>query len=196
MKCDPATRKFTSSMTGEACEEVAAGQYLLDVVSGLRYLHIHHIAHRDLKPDNVLLGVNGHCKIADFGVSHHFTEDAHKEAASMRSLERSTSRAQIKETQGTYSFWAPEMLDGAESFNAYGCDLWATGVCYYIFVTGELPFWADDVTKLRAAGAGGERARPRYKNRRQIRILPRVGSTSSARRSTRCPTRSTTTANG
>lgn len=101
MKCDPATRSFTSTVTGAVCEEVVAGQYLLDIASGLRYLHLHHIAHRDLKPDNVLLGHNGHCKIADFGVSHHFAEDVDKKVESLRSLEHSESRAQLKETQGT-----------------------------------------------------------------------------------------------
>ena len=168
-----------------------AGQYLMDIASGLRYLHLHHIAHRDLKPDNVLLGQNGHCKIADFGVAHHFEEEA-TSPCSLRSLERSHSRAQIGETQGTYCFWAPEMLEANKKFNAYACDLWATGVCeargrdgrsiaycalisrgvgrlsrqsdafefattrrdlrpsagYYIFVTGELPFYSEAVTDL------------------------------------------------
>jgi serine/threonine protein kinase len=128
---NPKTNCFTSSATGHICEEAAAGRYLLDITSGIRYLHLHNIAHRDLKPDNVLLGGNGICKIADFGVAHHFEEDLAKQKlspcptvttakyffsrlfrpVSMQSLERSHSRAQIRETQGTYCFWAPEMLE-------------------------------------------------------------------------------------
>ena len=75
MKYDRETNKFTSTVTGGLCEERLAGQYLLDIASGLGYLHLHHIAHRDLKPDNVLLGKLGRCKIADFGVAHYFEED-------------------------------------------------------------------------------------------------------------------------
>ena len=75
MKYDRETNKFTSTVTGRLCEERLAGQYLLDIASGLGYLHLHHIAHRDLKPDNVLLGKLGRCKIADFGVAHYFEED-------------------------------------------------------------------------------------------------------------------------
>lgn len=156
MTYDKATHTFKSRVTKSVCSEVCAGQYLLDIASGLRFLHLHHIAHRDLKPDNVLLGINGHIKIADFGVAHFFDSDRHKASIhSIRQLERSQSRAQIFETQGTYCFWAPEMVEVERSFNAYACDMWAAGVCFYIFLTGELPFYDEAVTvlfeKIRAA---------------------------------------------
>lgn len=40
----------------------------MDIVNGLAYLHPT-VIHRDLKPQNVLLGKNGRAKIADFGIS-------------------------------------------------------------------------------------------------------------------------------
>ena len=144
---DDARDTYVDAATGRVCEEAVAGAYLMDVARGLRYLHRHAIAHRDLKPDNVLLAEDGRCKIADFGVAHHFADEARRgvEAQkSLRSLERSHSRAQLRETQGTYAFWAPEMLEGSRSFNAYACDLWATGVCFFVFVAGRLPFAAAD----------------------------------------------------
>mmetsp|Transcript_1205 Transcript_1205/g.3031 ORF Transcript_1205/g.3031 Transcript_1205/m.3031 type:complete len:421 (+) Transcript_1205:96-1358(+) len=148
MVYDKATHTFASRVTGGVCSEPCAAQYLMDVAAGLRFLHQHHIAHRDLKPDNVLLGVNGHVKIADFGVAHFFSGDRNKTIQSVRHLERSSSRAQIMETQGTYCFWAPEMVEVEKSFNAYACDMWATGVCLYIFLTGTLPFFDEAVTTL------------------------------------------------
>jgi serine/threonine protein kinase len=39
------------------------------VLAGLRYLHAHHIAHRDLKLSNLLLTSDLHVKISDFGLS-------------------------------------------------------------------------------------------------------------------------------
>ncbi|KAJ8609620.1 hypothetical protein CTAYLR_006284 [Chrysophaeum taylorii] len=148
MTYDKAARAFRSIVTGGVCCEKSSCQYLLDIAAGLRFLHMHHIAHRDLKPDNVLLSLSGHVKIADFGVAHFFQTDANKAIQTVALLERSESRAQICETQGTYCFWAPEMVEVEKSFNAYACDMWAAGVCFYIFLAGELPFYDEAVTEL------------------------------------------------
>ena len=53
------------------------------------------------------------------------------------------NRGMLKKTEGTYCFWSPEMC--AESnggFSGYTADLWAAGVCLYIFTTGTLPFFS------------------------------------------------------
>ena len=49
--------------------EQAAKFYFLEVLLGLEYLHNHDIVYRDLKPENVLLDVDGHIKLTDFGLS-------------------------------------------------------------------------------------------------------------------------------
>eukprot|EP00660_Eupelagonema_oceanica_P006634 gene6634-1326_t len=44
----------------------SARRYLRDILRGLHFLHSHEIVHRDMKPANVLLQIDGQCKIADF----------------------------------------------------------------------------------------------------------------------------------
>ena len=43
--------------------------YLRDTLLGLKYLHSNGIVHRDVKPHNILITLNGRCKLADFGTA-------------------------------------------------------------------------------------------------------------------------------
>eukprot|EP01065_Artemidia_motanka_P018244 TRINITY_DN2156_c0_g1_i3.p1 TRINITY_DN2156_c0_g1~~TRINITY_DN2156_c0_g1_i3.p1 ORF type:complete len:170 (+),score=44.04 TRINITY_DN2156_c0_g1_i3:267-776(+) len=52
-----------------ALTDVSARRYTKAILKGLTFLHEHNIVHRDFKPGNVLLEIDGHCKIADFGAS-------------------------------------------------------------------------------------------------------------------------------
>lgn len=43
--------------------------YFLEILFGIKYLHEKGILYRDLKPENLLIGSDGHMKIADFGLA-------------------------------------------------------------------------------------------------------------------------------
>lgn len=64
------------------------------LVSDVYLVHYQKIIHRDIKPSNLLLGDDGHVKIADFGVSNEFEG----------------SDALLSSTAGTPAFMAPEMM--------------------------------------------------------------------------------------
>lgn len=65
-------------------------------------VHYQKIVHRDIKPSNLLLGDDGHIKIADFGVSNQFEGND----------------ALLSSTAGTPAFMAPETLsDHRKSFS-------------------------------------------------------------------------------
>uniref|UniRef100_A0A2R8PLM0 calcium/calmodulin-dependent protein kinase n=1 Tax=Callithrix jacchus TaxID=9483 RepID=A0A2R8PLM0_CALJA len=107
--------------------------YLRDVILGLEYLHCQKIVHRDIKPSNLLLGDDGHVKIADFGVSNQFEGND----------------AQLSSTAGTPAFMAPEAIsDSGQSFSGKALDVWATGVTLYCFVYGKCPFIDDYILAL------------------------------------------------
>uniref|UniRef100_A0A2R9BAM6 calcium/calmodulin-dependent protein kinase n=1 Tax=Pan paniscus TaxID=9597 RepID=A0A2R9BAM6_PANPA len=113
--------------------EEQARLYLRDVILGLEYLHCQKIVHRDIKPSNLLLGDDGHVKIADFGVSNQFEGND----------------AQLSSTAGTPAFMAPEAIsDSGQSFSGKALDVWATGVTLYCFVYGKCPFIDDFILAL------------------------------------------------
>ncbi|KAL7462849.1 hypothetical protein ACHAXS_003221 [Conticribra weissflogii] len=52
-------------------------------------------------------------------------------------------RGMLNKTEGTWCFWSPEMCNSDyKVFSGYAADLWAAGVCLYIFTTGKLPFFS------------------------------------------------------
>ncbi|NWS52925.1 KKCC1 kinase, partial [Chunga burmeisteri] len=105
--------------------EEQARLYFRDVVLGIEYLHYQKIIHRDIKPSNLLLGDDGHVKIADFGVSNQFEGND----------------AQLSSTAGTPAFMAPEAIsDTGKSFSGKALDVWAMGITLYCFVYGKCPF--------------------------------------------------------
>ena len=60
-----------------------------------------------------------------------------------------SSVGMLTKTEGTWCFWSPEMCaEEGGAFSGYAADLWAAGVCLYIFVTGHLPFFSDAPIEL------------------------------------------------
>ncbi len=86
------------------------------------------IAHRDVKPENILVGNDGRVKLTDFGV-----------ARSNESLHLTTVGGII----GTPSYFAPELLQDAEASPITDC--YALAVTAFEAFTGTLPFMGDSV---------------------------------------------------
>ncbi len=85
------------------------------------------LVHRDVSPHNILVGVDGRARIADFGIAH----------AAHRLTETRTG-----ETKGKLAYFAPEQLvgDGVDR----RVDVFALGVVAYELLTGVRPFDADN----------------------------------------------------
>ena len=142
MVFDDETRRFTCTLPGHGpCDPRVSMSYVHDVASGLAFMHARRIAHRDLKPMNLLRSKcsKGHCKISDFGVAHKFP--LLKQSDNIDSLEAlQRSRVYVLSgTEGTYAYFAPDMLRDTP-FNPFACDIWALGVCLYNFLSARLPF--------------------------------------------------------
>ncbi|CAM9347293.1 unnamed protein product, partial [Phaeothamnion confervicola] len=144
---DAATHSYRSPITGGALPAPMAASFFSDILCGLEFLHKNLICHRDIKPDNVLVDSRGVAKLNDLGLAHYFEQESLRPAASVGSLMRSRSRAQLDNTQGTWCFWAPEMCS-EDQFNGLGADMWAAGVCLWVMCFGTVPFWDELPTEL------------------------------------------------
>ncbi|XP_038125887.1 calcium/calmodulin-dependent protein kinase kinase 1 isoform X2 [Cyprinodon tularosa] len=113
--------------------EKQARLYIRDIILGIEYLHYQKIIHRDIKPSNLLLGDDGHVKIADFGVSNQFEGND----------------ALLSSTAGTPAFMAPETLsEKCKSFSGKALDMWAMGITLYCLVFGKCPFFDEYILAL------------------------------------------------
>ncbi|XP_053225837.1 calcium/calmodulin-dependent protein kinase kinase 2 isoform X5 [Podarcis raffonei] len=107
--------------------------YFQDLIKGIEYLHYQKIIHRDIKPSNLLVGEDGHIKIADFGVSNEFKG----------------TDALLTNTVGTPAFMAPETLSETRKiFSGKALDVWAMGITLYCFVFGQCPFMDERILSL------------------------------------------------
>ncbi|XP_034006058.1 LOW QUALITY PROTEIN: protein kinase D4 [Trematomus bernacchii] len=98
------------------------------ILEALRYLHLKHIAHCDLKPENVLLASADpfpQVKLCDFGFARIIGE---------KSFRRSVV--------GTPAYLAPEVISSS-GYNR-SLDMWSVGVIMYVSLSGTFPFNEDE----------------------------------------------------
>lgn len=105
-------------------EYTEADCFFKQILRGIAYMHEMGVAHRDVKPENVLLTARGCCKLTDFGNSECFRMAWEKE------IHQSTLLA------GSGPYIAPEEYTKS-SFDPRAVDIWACGVVYMAMCSGR-----------------------------------------------------------
>ena len=100
-----------------------------EVCAGMSAAHAADVIHRDLKPDNVLVGKDGRIVVTDFGIAHA--------AAGAVGAQKT-----VGGIVGTPAYMAPEQVEAATDIDARA-DLYALGAMMYELLTGERP-WPGD----------------------------------------------------
>lgn len=140
----------------EQFSERQAKFYACQVLLALEYFHKNNIIYRDLKLDNILLALDGHIKIADYGLCK---EDMYY---------GSTTNTFC----GTPEFMAPEIL--SEQKYGRAVDWWAFGVLIYEMLLGQSPFRGDDEDEIFEAILEDEILYPINMSRDSVSILQKL----------------------
>ena len=100
------------------------------VLAGLAHLHSLAIAHRDVKPGNVLVAADGSLRICDFGYARFCPH----------------GDEQLKDACGTVPYWSPEMATARP--HGRPVDVWGVAVCLYRLACHTMPFEGTPPTLL------------------------------------------------
>ena len=111
-----------------AIKTARAVQIVQEILEGVGHAHGSGVVHRDLKPDNILLGDGDAVKILDFGLAKMAAEGATQLTTTGLAL-------------GTPGYMSPEQARGSPADER--ADLYSVGVILYHLVVGQKPFVAD-----------------------------------------------------
>ncbi|XP_018605421.2 serine/threonine-protein kinase SIK1 [Scleropages formosus] len=122
---------FDYLTTNGRMSEGEARQKFWQILTAVEYCHAHHIVHRDLKTENLLLDANMNIKLADFGFGNFYH-----------------SGEPLSTWCGSPPYAAPEVFEGKE-YQGPQLDIWSLGVVLYVLVCGLLPFDGPNLPALR-----------------------------------------------
>ncbi|EJF63358.1 hypothetical protein DICSQDRAFT_102551 [Dichomitus squalens LYAD-421 SS1] len=138
--------------------------YASEVLLALEYFHANGIIYRDLKLDNILLTLDGHVKVADYGLCK----------------EEMWYGSTTSTFCGTPEFMAPEIL--LEQRYGRAVDWWAFGVLMYEMLLGQSPFRGDDEDEIFDAILEDEPLYPITMPRDAVSVLQKLLTRDPSRR--------------
>jgi serine/threonine protein kinase len=126
--CDGPTVLDLIRRGGRLSEERAAN-IILQISQALEHAYDHHVLHRDIKPDNIMMVSNGVAKLCDLGL--------------VKDLAGSGESTDSGAAMGTPNYISPEQARGDADIDVRA-DIYSLGATFYHMVTGSTPFVATN----------------------------------------------------
>ena len=102
----------------------------IQMVSGIQAAHNHHIIHRDIKPQNIIISKDGKVKVTDFGIARATT----------------STKTISTNVMGSVHYTSPEQARGGVVDER--SDIYSAGITMYEMVTGHVPFDGDSTVTV------------------------------------------------
>lgn len=136
-----------------------------EAARGLAAAHVKGVVHRDVKPDNIIVGDDDRARIVDFGLA--IGADTEDGVAPDSASRLDVGITQTNTTMGTPAYMAPEQIDGSPANPS--ADQFSLCVAMFEALCGESPFKGQDLGARRRSIAEGP---PRWP--RAVRVPARV----------------------
>jgi serine/threonine protein kinase len=173
------TQKEKATATWQRTELRKLLNSFVDACNTIAYAHTQGCVHRDIKPQNIMLGKFGETIVVDWGLAKYMKEPEPTSELHLDNPSDHEQLAMVEATRtgdvfGTPMFMSPEQAAGRIDLVGPRSDIYSLGATLYYLLTGQYPFVGKTVDTVLPAITTGQYRKPREANPATPRALESI----------------------